>query len=84
MAKQAKPTPQDLGQLVLADERDLLLTLKPAELEALLVRLCACSTRRVRSAARRRVGRICAGRARSQWCGLGSRAAAGYVGTRFG
>ncbi|HVN43817.1 MAG TPA: hypothetical protein VMT66_01100 [Steroidobacteraceae bacterium] len=89
MAKASKATTAttattpDLGQSV-RDHCDLLLTLKPAELEALLLRLCACSTRRVRSGEPRRAPRRCRGRVATEWCRLGARATAGYVGTRFG
>ncbi|MBV8877635.1 MAG: hypothetical protein JO158_07975 [Gammaproteobacteria bacterium] len=65
---------------------DVALRLKPAELEALIARLCACGTRRVKSAAPRGPGSRCAGRPRVQWCRLGERGAGAgrYADSRFG
>jgi hypothetical protein len=68
------------------DSLDVALRLKPAELEALIARLCACGTRRAKSAAPRRLSSHCAGRARVQWCRLGARGSSTvpYVDSRFG
>lgn len=65
---------------------DVALTLKPAELEEIIARLCACGTRRIQAKRPTRCVRQCAGRPRAEWCRLGERAAAGarYVETRFG
>ena len=68
------------------------LTLSPAELEALLQRLCCCGTRRATSAVRRlpaaphRAARACARRSPDEWCRVGERATAAgpRAETRFG
>jgi hypothetical protein len=61
------------------------LTLKPAELEAVIARLCACGTRRVTSGAPRRRAVRCARRLREDWCRLGDRVGTvQYVDSRFG
>jgi len=61
------------------------LGLKAAELEALLERLCSCSTTRVRGRARTRHGERCPHRVRTQWCRFGKRGGGGErVETRFG
>jgi hypothetical protein len=61
------------------------LTLKPAELEAVIARLCACGTRRIRSGAPRRKAIGCARRLREDWCRLGDRVSnPRYVDSRFG
>jgi hypothetical protein len=61
------------------------LTLKPAELEAVLTRLRACRTRRINSGAPRRKAVRCARRLREDWCRLGDRAnTLQYVDSRFG
>jgi hypothetical protein len=49
------------------------LSLKPAEFEALIARLCACGTRRVKSGGRTRRARECGHRVRAQWCRVGDR-----------
>jgi len=83
-AQEAQVIAQDIGQLVVRDPRDLLLTLKPAELEALILRMYACSTRRVRCSAPRHPVRCCAGGSAGTWCRLGVHAAAGYIDTKLG
>jgi hypothetical protein len=56
------------------------LALSPAELEALLERLCSCGTLRAKPAAPRRPAtprrsaRRCVRRARDEWCRAGARA----------
>ena len=59
---------------------EAILTLKPAELEALVARLCTCGTRRIKSTRHPRVVRASAAgaceywhRNRAQWCRLGER-----------
>ncbi|MBV8402774.1 MAG: hypothetical protein JO203_01155 [Gammaproteobacteria bacterium] len=86
MSRAPKAALQEIGQPVVHDPCDLLLTLKPAELEELLVRLCSCSTRRLRSREPRHAGRRCRRGGPAQWCRLGARATgpAGYADTRFG
>jgi hypothetical protein len=67
------------------DEFGAELTLKPAELEAVMARLCACGTRRIRSGRPRRKAVRCARRLREDWCRLGDRASTlPYVDSRFG
>jgi hypothetical protein len=61
------------------------LTLKPAELEAVIARLCACGTRRIKSGAPKRKSVCCARRLREDWCRLGNRVSTlQYVDSRFG
>ena len=64
------------------------LTLKPAELEAVIARLCACGPRHIKSGAPRRKAVRCARRLRGlrgDWCRLGDRVSAlQYVDSRFG
>jgi hypothetical protein len=62
------------------------LSLKPAELEAVIARLCTCGMRRVKSNRPQRVAGPCAERSRAEWCRLGARVTPGtrYVDTRFG
>jgi hypothetical protein len=75
----SRPIKQGLDSLA-AD-----LTLKPAELEAVLTRLCACGTRRIKSGAPRRQAVRCARGLRADWCRLGDRASTlQYVDSRFG
>jgi hypothetical protein len=84
MGKAEKSTAPDIGQVVVRDPGELLLTLKPAELEALLVRLCTCGTRRLRSGAPRHARRRCAGGSAGEWCRLGTHALPGYVESKLG
>jgi hypothetical protein len=61
------------------------LTLKPAELEAVVARLCACGTRRIKCGAPRRTAMRCVGRGREDWCRFGDRVSSPqYVDSRFG
>lgn len=62
------------------------LTLKPAELEAVIARLCTCSTRRIKSGEPRRSTVRCARRLRADWCRLGDHAASTlqFIDSRFG
>lgn len=61
------------------------LGLKPTELEALLERLCSCSTRRVNPSRRALQRERCPRRITAQWCRLGQRGVGGErVETRFG
>ncbi len=78
MAKASKP-------LMVGECCDLGLTLKPAELEALLTRMCSCRTGRINSNEPRPVRTRCARGLRADWCRLGARAAdTGYADSRFG
>lgn len=65
---------------------DAVLALKPAELEALIDRLCSCSTRRAKSNEPRKPRGGCCGRARTEWCQLGERVAGSthYIDSKFG
>ena len=64
---------------------DFGLGLKPAELEALLERLCWCSTLPVSGPGRARYAARCTVRVRKQWCRVGERGANGQrIETRFG
>lgn len=64
---------------------DFSLGLKPAELEALLERLCSCGILRAKHDDRTRSGVRCALRVRTQWCQMGERGPRGErVETRFG
>jgi len=67
------------------ESNEFSLGLKPAELEALLERLCSCSTLRIDASQRAlRRGR-CPRRIPSQWCRLGKRGIGGErIETRFG
>jgi len=86
-----KQAAEELGTGV-RDSFESTLTLKPAELEALIARLCACGTRRVKSIARTRVARACGAgecgqqhRVRAEWCRLGDRGRTiRLVDTKFG
>ena len=61
------------------------LGLKPAELEALLERLCSCSTLRISGTGRAPSGARCLHRTRREWCRMGERGVDGKrVETRFG
>jgi len=63
---------------------DFGLGLNPAELEALLERLCSCSAARMPGSVRTHDSQRCPHRVR-QWCRLGKRGAGGErVETRFG
>ncbi len=78
MAKASKP-------LTVGEYCDGGLTLKPAELEALLARLCSCCTGRIKSNEPRPTRTRCTRGLRADWCRLGARAAGGaYVDSRFG
>ena len=77
----SKPTKaaQELGTEA-RESFETILTLKPAEIEALIARLCACGTRRIKSTRHPRVVRASAAgacehwhRIRAQWCRLGER-----------
>ena len=74
------------GSGVVRAPREGGLSLSPAELEALVAHLCACSTRRVKSNESRRLRTQCARTLRAEWCRLGQRAAGNqaYAETRFG
>ena len=75
-----------------AQEPGAPLTLSPAELEALLERLCSCGMLRAkpgaprRPAAPRRSARRCTRQARDEWCRAGARAsgAGNRAETKFG
>jgi hypothetical protein len=91
----SKPTKaaEELGTEV-RESFETILSLKPAELEALIARLCACGTRRIKSTRRTRVvARSCGSgecgrrqRIRAQWCRLGERGRTTIplVDTKFG
>jgi hypothetical protein len=81
MARVPKSSPAQSGSL----SSDFSLALKPAELDALLERLCSCSTLRVNSSLRARYGQRCPHGVRTQWCRLGERGVGGErAETRFG
>jgi len=65
---------------------DVALSLKPAELEELIARLCACGTRRVKPSGLTRVARECGRRVSTEWCRVGDRASRTIrlVDTKFG
>jgi len=79
MSKTSKQAAEELGTEV-RESFEATLALKPAELEALIARLCACGTRRIKSAQRTRIARVYGAgecghrhRIRAQWCRLGER-----------
>ena len=92
MARASKSTAQKADSYAVHEPAALCLTLSPAELEALLERLCCCGTLRARLAAPRLTsaprcvaGRGCTRRARDQWCRAGARVTAGQrAETKFG
>jgi hypothetical protein len=74
-----------LDQSSLECPEDFTLGLKPAELEALLERLCCCSTLRLGDSGRARSDERCPHRVRKEWCRIGERRAdSTRVETRFG
>jgi hypothetical protein len=85
MARELKTNSMDIGQPV-TEPLDAVLALKPAELEALIECLCACSTRRVKSNEPGKLRAGCSRRARTEWCQLGERVAGRthYIDTKFG
>jgi hypothetical protein len=85
MARELKTTSVDTTHPV-TEPLDAVLTLKPAELEALIDRLCSCSTRRAKSNEPRNLRAGCRQRARTAWCQLGERVAGSmqYIDTKFG
>ena len=85
MARELKTTSVDTGHPV-TEPLDAVLALKPAELEALIDRLCSCSTRRAKSNEPRKLRAGCCRSARTEWCQLGERIAASthYIDTKFG
>lgn len=72
MSKPNKQASEELGTEV-REAFEATLSLKPAEFEALIARLCACGIRRVKSARRTRTARECGQRIRAQWCRVGDR-----------
>ena len=85
MASAEKARFGESAEPVTGDCRELALTLKPAELEALVERLCSCGTLRASCIAPRRTRTRCAARRlRMGWCRLGERAAGRLIDTRFG
>jgi hypothetical protein len=90
MGRVAKSSAAKGGRLVYASNPesrgdDFSLELNPAELEALLERLCSCSTLRSKHRVREHHGERCPHGVRTQWCQLGQRGAGGErVETRFG
>jgi hypothetical protein len=86
MARVSKRGSEEIGHPVIGECFDVALSLKPAELEALIARLCSCGIRRVKANAARSVRRRCVRRLRAEWCRLGERAAGSspYVETRLG
>ena len=85
MARELKSTSVDIGHPV-TEPLDAVLTLKPAELEALIDGLCSCSTRHAKSNEPRNLQAGCCQRARTEWCQLGERVAGSmqYIDTKFG
>jgi len=85
MARELKTTSVDIAHPV-TEPLDAVLTLKPAELEALIDGLCSCSTRRAKSNEPRNLRAGCCQRARTEWCQLGERVAGSmqYIDTKFG
>ena len=91
MARAPKSNNTQSGGLLVYDSNldcrsnEFSLGLKPAELEALLERLCSCSTLRVRGAGRTRSPQRCLHRLRKDWCRMGERGAdRERVESRFG
>ena len=86
MRKPTKPA-EELGTEV-RESFESILTLQPAELEALVERLCACGTRRIKSTQHPQVARACGHRQRIrvEWCRLGERGKTTirHVDTKFG
>jgi hypothetical protein len=84
MARESKTTPA-VGHPV-TEPLNAVLALKPAELEALIDRLCSCSTRRVKSDESRKQRAGCCRWVRTEWCQLGERVAGSthYIDTKFG
>jgi len=85
MARELKTTSVDIAHPV-TEPLDAVLTLKPAELEALIDGLCSCSTRRAKSNESRNLQVCCYQTARTEWCQLGERVAGSmqYIDTKFG
>jgi len=92
MACAPKSTAQSADPHAALEPRVPALTLSPAELEALLERLCSCGTLRAEPAAPRhatapwRSARHSPRRARDEWCRTGARASVGCnrAETKFG
>jgi hypothetical protein len=86
MADVSKPGSEEICHPEVRESCDVRLSLQPAELEELLARLCACSTRRSKSSERKRLRVRCTAGAGAEWCRLGARSAGacGHVETRFG
>ena len=92
MARGSKWTAPKADSSAALEPRATALTLSPAELEALLERLCSCGALLVTRAALRlgaapqRSARRCARRARNEWCRAGERAtvAGNRAETKFG
>jgi hypothetical protein len=80
MASALKRTAHDADPHAALEPRAPALTLSPAELEALVERLCSCGTLRAEPLAPRhaatqwRSARHCARRAPDEWCRAGARA----------
>lgn len=85
MAKANKEGTAQIGT-EMRESFDATLALKPAEIEALIARLCACGTRRVKSIGPSRMATECGRRIRAEWCRLGDRGASTLrlVDTKFG
>ena len=79
-----KSTSEQIDQVRVREPREMSLSLKPSEFEALLAWMLSCSTRRARSNEPRRSPRR--KRTGADWCRLGERAAGGErrLETRFG
>jgi hypothetical protein len=86
LIERGSPQSGAIGPLQILQPAHLVLALKPAELEALIKKLCCCGTLRVSPGSRRlQPRRRCARPPRCEWCCLGEIAAAGagWAETKF-
>ena len=81
-----KSTSEEIGQVRVREPREMSLSLKPSEFEALLARMLSCSTRRATPNERRRSRTRCTRRTGADWCQFGEHSAGGQrcVETKFG
>ena len=81
-----KSTSEEIDQVRVREPREMSLSLKPSEFEALLARMLSCSTRRAKPSEPRRSRTRCTRRTGADWCQFGEHAAGGQrcVETKFG
>ena len=81
-----KSTSEQIDQVRVREPREMSLSLKPSEFEALLAWMLSCSTRRATPKEPRRSRTRCIRRTGAEWCQLGEHAADGerWVETKFG